>query len=91
MLDKSEREHKKVKGGNENKMQQYCCNNICNAVATISYIEYKDVLLNNKYIQYTQWIEFKIKTIEYEYMKSAKFHCHVLMTKYILKAMDMME
>ena len=49
-LDKSEREHKKEKGGNENKMQQYCCNNICNAVATISYTEYKDVLLNNKYI-----------------------------------------
>ena len=34
-------------------------------------------------------IELKVKTIEQEHMKSAKFYCLVLMTKYISKTMDM--
>ena len=38
-----------------------------------------------------QWIELKVKTIEKELMESTKFHCLVLMTKYILKIMDLMD
>ena len=39
----------------------------------------------------TQWIEFKVKTIEKELMKSTKFHCLALMRKYISKTMDTMD
>ena len=33
----------------------------------------------------------KVKIIELELMKSTKFHCLVLMKKYIFKIMDMMD
>ena len=38
-----------------------------------------------------QWIEFKVKTIEEKNMKSTRFHCLVLMTKYIFKTLDMID
>ena len=61
-----------------------------NVVASISHIWYKDVfwIIN---VWKVQWIEFKIKIIEQKLMKSVKFHCLVLMTKYIFKTMDMTE
>ena len=36
----------------------------------------------------THWMEFKVKTIEWEYIRLTKFHCLVLMAKYIFKTMD---
>ena len=35
-----------------------------NVVATVSYNEYKDVLLNNKCLSGIQWIESKVKIME---------------------------
>ena len=54
----------------------------------ISHSEYKEVLLNNKYIRHSinriQSKDHKIGN-----MKSTKFHGLVLMTKYISKTMYM--
>ena len=61
-----------------------------NVVATISDHEYKDVLLNMN-VEDTQLMEFKVKTIKWEHIKSRKFHCLALMTKYIFKTVDMMD
>ena len=36
-----------------------------------------------------QWIEFKVKVMEYEHTKSTKFHCLVLIKKYIFKTTEM--
>ena len=69
-------EHERKKGVNRN------------VVPTISHNEHKDILLNDECVN-TQSIEFKVKTIEEEHMKSKKFHCLVLITKYISKAMNM--
>ena len=41
------------------------------------------------HVQDTQWIRLKVKTIKKKHMKSAKFNCLILMTKYVSKAMDM--
>ena len=38
-----------------------------------------------------QWLEFKVKIIEEDLLKSTKFHCLSLMTNYILKVMDMVD
>ena len=38
-----------------------------------------------------QCIGFKVKIIEQELMKSARFLCHALMVKYIFKAMDVID
>ena len=51
-------------------------------VATISHGEYKDVLLN-KQVSNIQWIEFNAKIIEKELLKSTRFLCLALMTKFI--------
>ena len=37
------------------------------------------------------WIEFKVKIIEWEPMKSTIFLCLALLTKFISKAMDTMD
>ena len=37
------------------------------------------------------YIEFEVNTIEWEHMKSRKYNCLVLMTKYISRTMDMMD
>ena len=42
------------------------------------------------YIYDTQWIEFKVKTMESESLKLPNIECLLLMTKYIFKTMDMM-
>ena len=68
--------HKKAKGVNKNN------------VATISHNEYKDVFWI-KNVSGIQWIGSKVKIIELELMKSTKFHCLALMTKYICKTRDM--
>ena len=71
-------EYKKVKGLNRN------------IVATTSNKEYKDVLLNNKYLRHS------MNRIQSKYHRTGtyeikKFHCFFLMTKYIFKTIDMMD
>ena len=39
----------------------------------------------------TQWVEFKVKTIEQKHLKSKKFHCLGLITKCLSKTVDMMD
>ena len=68
-------EHKKVKGMNKNNL------------ATIGHNEYKDVLLNKKSLRHSMNRTF----IEQERMKSTKFHCLALMTKYVFKIFDMID
>ena len=70
-------EHKKAKGVNRN------------IVATKSHNEYKDILLNKKCLRYS--IEFKVKIIKEEILKSTKFHCLLLMTKYVSQTIDIMD
>ena len=52
--------------------------------------EYKDVLLNKK-VSNIQWTEFNAKIIEKELLKSTRFLCLALMTKFISKTMGMMD
>ena len=59
-------------------------------VATISHGEYKNVLLNKK-VSNIQWIEFNAKIIQKELLKSTRFLCLALMTKFISKTMGMMD
>ena len=59
-----------------------------NVFATISHNECKDVLLNKRCIRHSR-NKTQVKTTEQEHMKSAKFHCVILMTKFILKTMTM--
>ena len=73
LVDNSE--HKKAKDVNRN------------VVATISNNEYKDVLLNNKCIRHSM-NRIQNKYDRKEHVKSTKFHCLALMTKYKFKTMD---
>ena len=61
-----------------------------NIFATINRNEYKDVMLNNKCLMRST-NRIQINIIEYELMNSLKFHCLVLMPKYISKTMDMFD
>ena len=61
-----------------------------NLVATISHSKYKYVLLN-KNVWDIQWIEFKVKIIKQELMKSTRILCLALMIKYVSKTMDKMD
>ena len=61
-----------------------------NAAATISHIEYKYILLNNKCLRHS------MNGIQSKYHRIGTgeinlFHCLVLMTKYIFKKMDVMD
>ena len=58
--------------------------------AIISQNDYKDVLLNNRCIRYSI-NKIQSKDRRQEDIKSTKFHCLVLMTKYIFKIMGMMD
>ena len=69
-------EHKTAKGVNRN------------VAATISHIEYKDILLNKKCIRHTM-NRIQSKGHRKEHVKSTKFYCLVLITKYVSKTMDM--
>ena len=68
-------EHKKIKGVSRN------------IVTTISHIEYKDVILNKKCIRLAR---NRIQSKDHRIItfKSTKFHCLVLMRKYMSKAID---
>ena len=83
-LGDSNSKHKKAKGVNRN------------IVETPSRNEYKDVLLNNKCLRHSlnriQSKDHRIGTTKFEIneMRSAKFHCLVLIRQYIFKTMDMM-
>ena len=68
-------EHKKAKGVNR---------------VTRSYNEQKDVLLNIKCLRHSM-NRIQSKVLKQEHMKSTKFHCLVLMTKYISKTIDMVD
>ena len=69
-------DHKMAKGINKN------------FVATKSHNKYKDFLLNKKCLRHSM---NRIRSKEQKLMKSTKFHCLVLMTKYVFKTMDMMD
>ena len=61
-----------------------------NVVATTSHNEYKDVLLNNKCIRHSM-NRIRSKNHRIGTYEIKKFHCFVLVTKYISKSMDMMD
>ena len=44
-----------------------------------------------KYVQDIRWIDFKVKIIEKQLIKSTKFVCCTLMIKCTSKTMDMMD
>ena len=58
-----------------------------NAVATIGHNEYKDVLSKNECLRHSM-NRIQIKDHRIGIMKSTKFHCLVLITKYMSKIMD---
>ena len=70
-------EHKKRKGINRN------------VVAITRYNEYKDIL-NNECIRHLM-NKIKVKTIEWQHINSAKFHCLVSITKFIFETLDRMD
>ena len=73
-------EHKKAKDANRN------------FVATISYKEYKNVLLNKKCLGHSMnRIQSKDHKIGTQKMKSKRFLCLTLMIKYISKTMDVVD
>ena len=59
-------------------------------VTTVSHYEYRDILLNYKYIRHSMH-RLNVNTIEKEHTKSTKFNCLFLMAKYISKTMVMMD
>ena len=61
-----------------------------NILATISHNEYKDVLLNKDCIRHSI-NRIQSKTKEQEHIKSTTFYCINLMTKYMIKTMDIMD
>ena len=69
-------DHKKAKGANKN------------TAATISHNKYKDVLLNENFLRNSM---NRIQSKEQHPMKSTKFYGLVLMTKYFLKTMDIID
>ena len=56
-------------------------------ISTINHNKYKHVLLNNKYLRHSKDI-IQSEDRGIETYETKKFHCHALMTKYIFKAMD---
>ena len=51
---------------------------------------YEDFISNQKIFDFTDY-STKVKIIEQELSKSTKFHCLVLIRKYLSKAMDMID
>ena len=76
LVDKSE--HKKSKVVMKMLLQQY----------VIMDINMYYWIIN---VEDPHWIVFKVKTIVLEHTKSVKFHCLVLMTKYTLKTVDVID